>query len=62
MEDVGILFSVWYILQPFRIFSRFGIFFVRLVYLMAILYIFWLFGIFFPVLVGYSKKNLATPV
>jgi hypothetical protein len=29
-------------------------------YFMAIWYILWWFGIFFPVLVCYTKKNLAT--
>jgi hypothetical protein len=31
-----------------------------LVYFMAIWYILWLFGIFFPVLVCWTNKNLAT--
>jgi hypothetical protein len=37
-----------------------GIFYVHFVYFTAIWYIFRLFGIYFPVLVCCSKKNLAT--
>jgi hypothetical protein len=37
-------------------------FMVNLVYLLAIWYIKWLFGIFFPVLVYCTKKNMATLV
>jgi hypothetical protein len=44
---------IWYILQPF------GILYSHLVYFTAIRYILWLFGIFSPVLVCCSKKNLA---
>jgi hypothetical protein len=49
MEDVGIP-----ILCPF------GVLYGHLQYFMAIWYIFWLFGVFCPVLVCWSKKNLAT--
>jgi hypothetical protein len=44
IEDVGIFYSH---------FTTIGIFVV-------VLYILWLFGIFFPVLVCCTKKNLAT--
>jgi hypothetical protein len=37
-----------------------GVFYGQLVYFMSIWYIFWSFGMLFPVLVCYSKKNLAT--
>jgi hypothetical protein len=39
-----------------------GIFFAHLEYLTAIWYILWSFGIHSPVLVCFSKKNLATLV
>jgi hypothetical protein len=42
------------ILRPF------GLFYGHLVYLVAIWYILCLFGAFFPVLVSFTKKNLAT--
>jgi hypothetical protein len=55
MVDVGIVYvqlvffiAIWYILWLF------GTFYGYLVY------IFWLFGTFSPILVCYSKKNLAT--
>jgi hypothetical protein len=43
-----------YILWPL------GLFYCHLVYVVAVLYISWSFGIFFPVLVCCTKKNLAT--
>jgi hypothetical protein len=36
------------------------IFYGDLVHFMAIWYILWRFGILFPILVGFTKKNLAT--
>jgi hypothetical protein len=47
MDDDGTFFAIWFILQP-------------LVYFVAIWNILWLFGIFSPILVCYTKKNLAT--
>jgi hypothetical protein len=49
MEDVGT-----YILWPFILFYGLSVYFV------AIWNILWLFGIYFPVLVCCTKKNLAT--
>jgi hypothetical protein len=46
MEDDGIFFAIWSILQ--------------FVYFVAIWYILGLFGIFFPALKCCTKKNLAT--
>jgi hypothetical protein len=46
----------WYILWPF------GLFYGHWKYFMAIRYILWYFGIFFPVLVFWTKKNLASLV
>jgi hypothetical protein len=54
MEDVGIFFVRWPILWPFDLFCG------HLVYFVAIWYILWLFGILFPVLVCWTKTNLAT--
>jgi hypothetical protein len=61
MKDAGKFYGhleyltvIWYILW------QFGISYGNLVYLMAIWYILWSFGIFFPVLVCFTKKNLAT--
>jgi hypothetical protein len=47
MEDVGIFYV------------NFFLFYFRLVYIVAVWYILRLFGIFFPVLVWCTKKNLA---
>jgi hypothetical protein len=44
----------WHILDPF------GLFYGHWKYFMAIWYILWSFGIFPPVLVSCTKKNLAT--
>jgi hypothetical protein len=46
----------WYILRPF------GLFYGHLPYFVDIWYISWLFGIYFPILVCCSDKNLATLV
>jgi hypothetical protein len=60
----------WHIFEPKK--SRFGlilegfamedvgILYGHLVYLQLFWYVLWLFGIFFPVLVCCTKKNLAT--
>jgi hypothetical protein len=51
----------WYnFMAIWPIFRTFGIFYGHLVYFMAICYICWLFGIFPPVLVITTEKNLAT--
>jgi hypothetical protein len=44
----------WYILEPF------GLFYGNWKYFMVVWYILWSLGIFFPVLVFCTKKNLAT--
>jgi hypothetical protein len=38
----------------------FGLFYCHLIYFVVIWYNSWLFGTFFPILVCYAKKNLAT--
>jgi hypothetical protein len=50
----GKLLTIWSILRPLQIFYG------HLVYFVVIWYILWSFGIFFPVLVSCTKKNLAT--
>jgi hypothetical protein len=52
--DLVHFMAIWYILW------RFGTFYGDLVHFMAIWYILWRFGILFPILVGFTKKNLAT--